>query len=139
MSNISYFNTRAYLIMLDIGQGDSFLLVLPHNKGNILIDTGGFKKYRKEDWKIKNSEYSIASNILIPVLKSNNIKKIDYLIITHGDMDHIGEAYELVSKYKVLNVVLNIGRENYAERKLICLLKNRGINYSFSNNINIHL
>lgn len=70
--NLNYFNHYSKLTFIDVGQGDSILLELPHNKGNVLIDTGGNKKY------------NLSKNILIPFLKSKGIKQIDYLIITHG-------------------------------------------------------
>ena len=62
--------------MIDVKQGDSFLLELPFNKGNILIDTGG-------------SSYSdIYKYNLKPYLKSRGIKKINYIILSHGYLDH---------------------------------------------------
>lgn len=79
-NNISYFNLNPYYIMIDVGQGDSSLLVLPNNSSNILIDTGGSIF----------SDYDIADKTLIPLFKSLGIKKIDYLILTHGDYDHMG-------------------------------------------------
>ncbi|MDD3187698.1 MAG: DNA internalization-related competence protein ComEC/Rec2 [Bacilli bacterium] len=107
--NINYFNFYPKLIMLDVGQGDSFLVVLPFNKGCILIDTGG-SVY---------SDYSIALNTTIPYLKSIGIKKINYLILTHGDADHIKEANNLISNFKVDCVVTNSGYDNYFEQNLI--------------------
>lgn len=56
--------------ILDVGQGDSSLIRLKNK--NILIDTGG------------NINYDISKNILIPYFKSVGIKKIDYLVLTHG-------------------------------------------------------
>lgn len=107
------------ITMLDVGQGDSLLLELPFNKGNILVDTGG----------LVNSSYSLSKNITIPYLKSLSIKKIDYLILSHGDYDHMGEAINLVENFKVEKVIFNCGPYNDLERELIKVLDKKKIKY----------
>ena len=62
------------LLMIDVGQGDSMLIQF--GGSNVLIDTGG-----------KVSKYatnSITKNTLLPLLKANGIRKLDYLILSHG-------------------------------------------------------
>ena len=121
------------ITMLDVGQGDSILVELPNNKGNILIDTGG--SYT-EEWKKTN--YSLAQNITIPYLKKKGIKKLDYLILTHGDYDHMGESVNLVNNFNVRNVIFNIGSYNEIEEELVSVLKKRKINfYRGYDNLNI--
>jgi competence protein ComEC len=115
--------------MIDVGQGDSILIKLPNNKGNILIDTGGKDTFYEEAWKKKKNNYSLGKNTLIPFFKSIGIRKIDYLIITHGDNDHIGEGVTLVSNFNIKNVLLNRGDINNNEEKLIKVLKNNNIDY----------
>ena len=105
--------------ILDVGQGDSILIEFPYDKGNVLIDTGG--SY--------NSSYSTANNIIIPYLKSIGIKQIDYLISTHGDYDHMGEAINLVNNFKVEKVIFNCGEFNELEQELIKVLNKKKIPY----------
>ncbi|MFV0274916.1 MAG: ComEC/Rec2 family competence protein [Bacilli bacterium] len=45
--------------------------------------------------------------IIIPYLKSIGITSLDYLIISHGDLDHIGDALNLIEKFRVKNLILN--------------------------------
>ena len=116
-TNIKYFNQNNYLTMIDVGQGDSILLELKNK--NILIDTGGNSF----------SDYNIAVNKLIPYFKSLGIKKIDYLILTHGDYDHLGEAVNLINNFKVDKVILNNDKFNDLETELINVLNDRNINY----------
>ena len=116
-TNYRYIDSNMYSIIIDVNQGDSFLLILPNNKGNILIDTGGSYKG------------GIANNIIIPTIKSRGIKNIDYLIITHGDYDHIGEAVNLVSNFKVEKVIFNCGEYNDLEKELIKVLDKKKIKY----------
>jgi competence protein ComEC len=128
-NNYEYFNKYPILSLIDVGQGDSILIQLPYKQGNILIDTGGILKYNKENWEKSKKEYSLASDLIIPYIKSLGVKKIDYLVITHGDNDHIGEANELVNNYKVRNVILNSGYNNKSEMTLIENSRNLGIKY----------
>ena len=119
LNKINYFRNYTQLTVIDIGQGDSILINLPNNKGTFLIDTGG--KY--------GSNYSYAINIIIPYLKSLGIKKIDYLILTHGDFDHVGEAINIINNFKVKNVIMNSGHNNRLENEIITLLKIKNISY----------
>jgi len=114
-----YFNNGLYITFLDVGQGDSSLIVFPYNKANILIDTGG----------TFNSTYSIIDNKTIPYLKSLGITKLDYIIVTHGDYDHMGEAINLVNNFKVEKVIFNCGPHNDLEQELIKVLHKKKIPY----------
>ncbi len=122
-----YLNNDLLIEMIDVGQGDS-LLISKNNK-SILIDTGGKIKYKQEAWKQTNKESSIIKNTTLPLLKSKGIRKLDYLIITHGDFDHMGEAINLINSFKVKTVIFNCGRYNYLERELIKVLKKKRIPY----------
>ncbi len=114
-----FFNQTMEVTYLDVGQGDSALIHFPYNKLNILIDTGG----------IINSKYQIAKNKTIPYLKSVGITKIDYLILTHGDFDHMGEAINFVNNFKVVKVILNCGSYNDLEKDLIKVLDKKKTEY----------
>lgn len=105
--------------MIDVGQGDSILISLKKNKGNILIDTGG----------IMNSSYSLATGTLIPYFKSVGIKKIDYLILSHGDYDHSGEAINLINNFKVDKVIFNSDSYNDLEKSITSVLDKKNIKY----------
>lgn len=106
---------HSYLTMLDVGQGDSFIL---HSKGKtVLIDTGGKVNYYNKGWR-KRKGNSIVLNTTIPYLKSKGIKKLDYLVLTHGDYDHLGEALTLLKYYQVDRILINEGRRNYLEKKI---------------------
>ena len=124
-TNINNIRNDLYITFLDVGQGDSTLIHLPHNK-NILIDTGG---------KI---DYNLSVNI-INYMKSKGIKKLDYLVLTHGDYDHMGEAINLIENYKVDNVIFNCGEFNNLEKNLIKILNKKKIRYySCINELNIN-
>ena len=114
--NINYIINNSYITFIDVGQGDSSIIHLPYNKGNILIDTGG------------TYNYNIFKDI-INYLRSEGIKSIDYLILTHGDYDHMGEAINLVENFKVEKVIFNCGEFNELEKELIKVLNKKKIPY----------
>lgn len=108
---------NTYVYFIDVSQGDSALIVTKNNK-SILIDTGGKLSYKTDEWKQKNKEFNLMTSSIIPFFKSIGLKKIDYLLITHGDADHAGYALELLNNYKVINKYTNKGRKNTLEKKL---------------------
>ncbi|MDD3453616.1 MAG: DNA internalization-related competence protein ComEC/Rec2 [Bacilli bacterium] len=118
-SNINLFNKYPIITMLDVNQGDSILLQLPNNKANILIDTGGITNYNTEKWMNKKKKYSLSENVIIPYLKSVGIKKLHYLILTHGDFDHVGEAVNLINNFNINKIIMNSGNNNSLEKNII--------------------
>lgn len=129
-SNIKFINND-YVMFMDVNQGDSTLIVV--NKKTTLIDTGGILQLNKDKY-----DYNITNNRTIPYLKSKGIKKIDNLILTHGDYDHMGEAINIVNNFKVEKVIFNCGKFNDLEKELIKVLNKRKIKYySCINELNI--
>lgn len=73
---------------IDVGQGDSILVT--SKDGNMLIDTS--EQEARED--------------LDAYLKAAGVEKLKYLVLTHPDADHIGNADYIVENYDVENVVM---------------------------------
>ncbi|MBR1936998.1 MAG: MBL fold metallo-hydrolase [Bacilli bacterium] len=105
-----------FIKYIDVGQGDCTLIHL--NNKNIMIDTGG-----------KANNDLVLLYKIINELKKEGIKKIDYLISSHGDFDHIGEAINLVENFKVEKVIFNCGSYNDLENELIKVLDKKKIKY----------
>ena len=78
----------AYVEMLDVGQGDSTLLVSSGKAA--LIDTG-----------IKSK-----SQAVLKVLKTKKIKTLEMLLITHNHTDHMGGVDLITAGIKVKNFVI---------------------------------
>lgn len=111
-----FFNQN-YLMFLDVGQGDSILI---HSKDKtMLVDTGGVMNYSREKWQERKNKKSLTNYVTIPVLKKLGIRKIDYLVLTHGDFDHMGEALKLIKQYRVEDIYLNQGNFNLLEKNVI--------------------
>lgn len=78
ISNFIPHNLKIYFI--DVGQGDSTLIITPLNK-RILIDGGG------------SENYDVGENILLPYLLDRGIKHLDYIMISHFDTDHVRTVF----------------------------------------------
>jgi len=86
---------------IDVGQGDC--IFIKAKNGNILIDAG----------KPGNSE------TIIRYLRNYNVSKLDYVIITHPDSDHIGSMPEVIDAFDVSNIIMSrIKKENLPTTKL---------------------
>lgn len=107
-----YMDNNTYIYYIDVGQGDSILVVTPHLNKIILIDTGGIVSFNE------NYKSNIVKNKTIPFFRRIGINKVDYLFLTHGDYDHAGEANELLSNFCVKKVFINKGNINNIEKKI---------------------
>ncbi|KRG15527.1 hypothetical protein ACA30_05380 [Virgibacillus soli] len=96
--------SKGEVIFIDVGQGDSIFIQLPYNRGNYLIDTGGQIEFSQEEWRERATPFDTGKNILIPLLKSKGVGKIDKLILTHADIDHMGASEELLNQIGIKEV-----------------------------------
>lgn len=80
---------------LDVGQGDSCLIKLPDKK-IIFIDGGSGNK----------DEYDYGEKVLAPYLLDHGITKIDYVIVSHFDLDHCGGLFYIIKNFKVNNIII---------------------------------
>ncbi|MCJ8006895.1 DNA internalization-related competence protein ComEC/Rec2 [Lederbergia wuyishanensis] len=101
------FSPKGEVIFIDIGQGDSTLIKLPYNRGTYLIDTGGQIHFSVPEWQKRKKPFQIGTQILLPVLKSKGIHKIDKLILTHSDADHIGAAKDLFGEITIKKIYIS--------------------------------
>ena len=106
--------------IIDVGQGDSILIKTPTNK-SILIDSGD------ED----------NDRIIKSYLKSSDIKKINILIATHLDKDHIGTLDYIIENFHIDKFYTPEQRDNstsYINLVNACKNKNLKINYLSKDN-----
>lgn len=99
------YNPYGEVIVLDVGQGDAILIKEPYGKGVYLIDTGGSITFEKEDWQIRKKQSTVASRVLVPVIKSLGVATLDQVFITHSDEDHMGALMEMAQSIKIKELV----------------------------------
>jgi competence protein ComEC len=80
---------QLHLTMMDVGQGDAMLVTLPNGR-TLMIDTGGVSL---------RGDFDIGDRVLGPALRARGIVRLDYLVITHSDPDHIGGAASLATDF----------------------------------------
>ena len=97
------------ITMLDVGQGESIFLWDVTGK-TILIDVGGKAESDKkiEKWQEKATT-SNAQRSLIPYLKSRGVAKIDQLILTNTDKEHVGDLLEVTKAFHVGEILVSKG------------------------------
>ena len=96
------------ITVVDIGQGDSIFLRDWRGR-TILIDVGGrvdFKNGNK--WQERSSSVN-AEKTLIPYLKSRGVGKLDALVLTHTDQDHMGDMVEVTRQIPAKSVYVSSG------------------------------
>ena len=79
---------------LDVGHGQAILAQLP-GKANVLFDAGSLYKS------------DIGARIIAPFLDRSGINKIDAIIISHNDIDHVNGIPRIVEHCKVGGVYAN--------------------------------
>lgn len=102
------FSANGLVAFVDVGQGDSIFIKLPFKQETFLIDTGGQLNFKQKKWQARQQKHSSDYNLL-PFLKSLGCTKIDHLLITHNDADHMGELLNVLNKVKVKNLYLAKG------------------------------
>lgn len=97
------------ITMLDVGQGESIFLRDVTGK-TILIDVGGKAESNKkiEAWQEKATT-NIAQRTLIPYLKNRGVAKIDQLILTNTDKEHVGDLLEVTKAFHVGEILVSKG------------------------------
>ena len=112
----TFLKDTAEIYLIDVGQGDSTLIITQQNT-KILIDGGGDEKY------------DVGENVLVPYLLAKGIYKLDYVIISHFDTDHVGGILTVAQKLKVENIIIGIQPSSSRNlEKLLELVKKKKIN-----------
>ncbi len=109
-------NLKIYFV--DVGQGDC-TLIQTHEKKNILIDGGGSEF----------GSFDVGESILLPYLLNRGINKIDYMMISHFDSDHIGGLFYIMKNLKVDNIIISRqGKNSENFKKFIQIMSKKQIN-----------
>lgn len=116
--------TGLTVTFLDVGQGDSILITTPAKK-NILIDGGTIPK--------KWSTFDAGKFIVLPYLRERGIKKLDLVVATHPDIDHIGGLIHVLKKIPV-DTFLDSGTISTTQtyEDLLSIVEKKNIKYKIA-------
>ena len=85
-------NNELNVLMIDVGQGDSFLVKFPNGE-TALIDAGN-----------ASMRYDYGEKVILPLLNYLNISMIDYGFISHIDTDHYSGYISLIQSGKIRRI-----------------------------------
>ena len=95
---MGYNNKEMQVHFIDVGQGDSALVITPHGRA-FMVDTGG----------VREGSYDIGSRVDVPYLLHYGVQKLDYIFLTHAHDDHAGGVKGILTKIPV--GAIGIGHE----------------------------
>ncbi len=84
------------LTAIDVGQGDSLLVVFPEGR-SMVIDGGGVLQFGKIQ---RRPNLDTGEDVVSPYLWSRGIRRIDVLVVTHAHEDHSGGAAALMANFR---------------------------------------
>ena len=80
---------------IDVGQGDSLLVITPDGK-TMLVDGGGFGG----DPRKPQQEFDIGEEVVSPTLWSRGIRRLDVVALSHAHSDHMGGLPAVLRNFK---------------------------------------
>jgi competence protein ComEC len=77
------------VVVLDVGQGDATVVALPGARA-VLVDTGGIAPVTTgPDAFDAPPGFDIGDRVVARVLRALGVRRLDALVVTHGDPDHV--------------------------------------------------
>ena len=107
---------RLEVIFLDVGQGDATFIEFPNGR-TMLVDGGP-----------RTPNFDAGASILEPFLRHRGIGRLDAILLTHPDSDHLGGLLHIVEEFDVRHI-LEPGQRRASPRlgRFLDLVRERGI------------
>jgi competence protein ComEC len=112
-----YFHHDLRVTFLDVGQGDAAVVELPGSQV-MVIDGGGFA----------SEDFDVGEAILAPFLWSRKIGRVDFLVMSHPQLDHYGGLIFLTNRFSPRELWMN-GEQGQGEwfARLLTALQRTGV------------
>ena len=98
---------KLHIDFLDVGQGDSALITLPNGE-TLLIDAGGKPDYRAANAddnstgeRFEPDAPTVGESVVSAFLWEKGYSKIDYILATHADADHIQGLKDVAKNFRI--------------------------------------
>ncbi len=102
---------KLHIDFLDVGQGDSALLTMPDGT-TVLIDGGGKPNINRGadnddvEETFERDTRSIGEGVVSEYLWSRGMDRVDYILPTHADADHIDGLSDIAQNFKVRGAIV---------------------------------
>ncbi len=121
---------RLHVDFLDVGQGDAALITFPDGR-TMLVDGGGRRKYRSDDDEAEPFERDvrgIGETVVSEFLWHRGYQRIDYILATHADADHIQGLTDVAKNFRIGAAIFGrMPMDDPDLAELAAILKRRGI------------
>ena len=99
---------RLRVDFLDVGQGDAALVTMPDGT-TLLVDGGGRVDYKRsanrssdvDDEPFERDARSVGEMVVSEYLWWRGLDRVDYILATHADTDHIDGLNDVVQNFSV--------------------------------------
>ena len=100
---------RLHVTLMDVGQGDAVLVTLPNGR-TALVDAGGVSR---------GGDFDIGDRVLGPALRARGLGRLDYVAVTHGDLDHIGGVASVARDFSPAEIWDGVFVANHSPTELV--------------------
>lgn len=105
---------------IDVGQGDSILLVTPEGR-TLLVDAGGLPQWM-------HSDFDLGEQVVSSYLWNRGIDHLDIVAITHPHADHLGGMPAVIANFHPRELWLSIDKPVGALASIVAQAQKSGMN-----------
>jgi len=110
---------------IDVGQGDSLLVVNPEGKA-MVVDAGGPVGGPSEA-AAASSGFDVGEEVVAPYLWSRRIRRLDVVALSHAHSDHMGGMPAILRDFRPRELWVGIDPDSEAYRELLVEAKTLGV------------
>jgi competence protein ComEC len=107
---------------IDVGQGDSILLVTPEGRV-LLIDAGGLPQWM-------HSDFDLGEQVVSSYLWNRGIDRLDVVAITHPHADHLGGMPAVIANFHPRELWMSIDKPVGELAAIVAQAQRAGMNVS---------